>query len=155
MSYKHAVSNKSSKISTLKSYTGATGNYIRGKDTIILKNLEPTTTCPRVRLPDNSIIQPKLPGHITLPMLPSEATQAQTYPNRRSSILLSIGKLCDSDCSALFTKKDITIFNSEKTPVLNVIRNTYDGLWYFTIQCFHQNHLSPQPSLIKRILSSS
>ena len=70
MPYKHAVLNKSRKEIVLKADIGATGNYIRGQDTIILKNPGPTTTGPRVGLSDNSIIQPTLSGHIPIPMLP-------------------------------------------------------------------------------------
>ena len=52
----------------------------------------------------------------------------------KSASLLSIRQLCDSDCSALFTKKDVNNFNSDKTTVLNGIRNTSDGLWDVTIK---------------------
>ena len=127
MSYKYAVLNKSTNIITPKYDTGATRNYIRGQDTIVLNKPQPTTIGPRVCLPDKSIIQPTLSGHIPLPMLQSEATQAHAYPNLKSSRILSIGQLCDSDSSALFTKKDATIFNSYKTTTLNRTRNTYDG----------------------------
>ena len=52
MSYKHAVLNNSYKATVLKSYKGATGNYIRGQNIIILKNPGPTTTGTRVRPPE-------------------------------------------------------------------------------------------------------
>ena len=104
MSYNHVVLNKSCKTIILKSDTGAAGNYIRVQDTIILENPGPKTTVPRARLPDNSIIQLRLPAHIPLPVLPSRATQAHTYPNLKSASLLSIGQLCDSNCFAIFKK---------------------------------------------------
>ena len=81
----------------LEADTGATESYIRVQDTIILKNPGPTTTGPRVRLPDNSIIQPTLSGNIPLPMLPSASTQAHAYTNLKSASFLSIGQMCDSD----------------------------------------------------------
>ena len=147
ISYKHAVLNKSLKAIILKSDTGATGNYVRGQDTIILKNPGPTTTGPRVRLTKNSIIQPTLFGHPPIQMLPSKATQAHAYPNLKSASLLSILQLCDSNCSALFTKKDVTIFNSENTPVLNGTRNTSDGLWDVIIETSH-----PKPPITAIII---
>ena len=116
----------STKIISLKYDTVATVNYIRGKDTIILKNPQPTTTGPRVHIPDNSIIQPTIYGHLPLPTLPSESTQAHAYPNLNSASFLSIGQLYNYDCSALFTKKDVT---SDNTPVLKGRINTSDGLW--------------------------
>ena len=67
-------------------------------------------------------------------MLSSTATQAHVYPNLKIASLLSIRQLCYSNLSSLFTKKDVTIFNSDKTPVLNGTRNISDGLWDFTIE---------------------
>ena len=122
MLYNHAVLNKYRKAMILKSDIGATKNYIRGQDNIILKDPVTTTTGPRVRLPNNSIIKPTLFVHLPLPMLPSTATQSHTYLNLKISRLLSIVQLCYSNCSALLTKKDVTIFKSDKTPVLNRTR---------------------------------
>ena len=66
-------------------------------------------------------------------MLPSSSTQAHKYPYLKSASLLSIRKQCDSNYSALFTAKYVTIFNSDKTSVPNGIRNTSDGLWDVTV----------------------
>ena len=79
-------------------------------------------------------------------MLPSTATQANAYPNLKIASLLSIGQLFNSNCSALFTEKDVTIFNSDKTPVLNGTRNTSGGLWDVTIETSH-----PKPPLTATI----
>ena len=95
MSYKHAVLNKSCKTIILKDDIGATGNYIRGQDTINLNYPGPTNTSPRVCLPNNSIIQPTLSGNLLLSMLPSTATQDKVYPNLKSASLLSIRQLRD------------------------------------------------------------
>ena len=111
-----------------------------------MKNTGPTATGPRVCLPKNSIIQPALSGHIHLPILPSTATQNYAYPNLKNASLLSIRKLCYSNCSALFTKKDVIVFSSYKTPVLNGISNTYNGFWDVTIETSQ-----PEPSLTATI----
>ena len=133
ISYNHVLLNKSTNIITLKYDTGSTVNYIRGKYNIILKNPKSKTTGLWVRLPDKSIIQLTLSGHLTLTKLPSAATQAHVYQNIKIASLLSIGKLCDSGCSALFTKIKFTIFNSDNNHVLNGIRGIYDGLWCVTL----------------------
>ena len=62
-------------------------------------------------------------------MLQPAATQYHANPNIKSASILSVGRLCDSDFSALSTKKDVTIFNSDKTPVLNGKNNISDGIW--------------------------
>ena len=79
-------------------------------------------------------------------MLPSTATQSHAYLNLKSASLLSIGQLCDSNCSAFFTKKDVAIFNLDKTPVLNGTRNTSDGLWHVTIET-SQTETSPTATI--------
>ena len=79
-------------------------------------------------------------------MLPSAATQAHAYLNLKSTSLPSIWKLCDSNCSLLFTKKDATIFNSDKTPVLNGRSSISDGLWDVTIETSY-----PEPPFTETI----
>ena len=128
-SYKHVLLSKSAKIITLKADTGTTANHIWDKYIIILKKPQQRTTGPRVLLPENSIIWTILTGHLPLSTLPSAATQFHAYINLNSSSLLSIGQLCDSYCSTFFTKNDVTIFNSDNTPVLNRKQDTYGGLW--------------------------
>ena len=128
---------KTRKAIILKSDTGATGNYTRGQDNVILKNPGQTTTGTKVSLSDNSIIQPTLYGHLHIPILSSTSTQSHTYPNLKSASILSIRQLCDSNYSSLFTKKDITISNSEKTTVFNGTSNTSNGLWDVTIETSH------------------
>ena len=113
----------------MKADTGATGNYIRNEDALILNHVVDSTTGPHVRLPDNSIIKPTKSGHLPIPVLPQSATEAHVFPSLKSASLLSIGQLCDSNCSALFTKKDLTIFDSTNAPVLKGQRNETDGLW--------------------------
>ena len=120
---------KFTKIITFKSDTDATRNYIRDKDFVIIKNIQPATTVSQVLLPDNSVIQPTHSGYLPLLMLPPAATQYNSDPNLISASLFSILQLCDSNFSALFTKNDVAIFNSDNTSVLNNKWNKYDGLW--------------------------
>ena len=114
---------------TLKADTGATGNYIRTKDAFILKNSVPTSTGPRVRLPDNTILASTMTGHLPITTLPKQATVSHTFPNLHSASLLSIGQVCDADCSALFTKHQLKVFDNKKKLVLTGHRNQTDGLW--------------------------
>ena len=96
-------------------------------------------------------------------MLPSTATQINAYTNLKITSLVSIGQLCDSNCSAL-KKKDAAIFNSDKITVLNGTSNTSDVLWdvaietsrhkppltansnYHTIFVHHLNKIKPELS---------
>ena len=155
ISYKHEVLNNSIKTISLKSDTGATRNYIRGQDTIILKNSVPTTTGPRVRLADNSVIQPTLSVLLPLPILPSSSMQAHTYPNFKSVSILSIGKLCDSDWSTVFKKKwrrdfqliqdSCTQWNKEHIRCLM----GYTNQAFTTLNTSHWNHNYKQNPLLR------
>ena len=127
MSYKNALLANTAII--LKADTGASGNYIRLKDAIILKNKKLTKTGPKVRLPNNSVITSTTEGYLPFNNLPKNATQAHIFPDIKSASLLSIGQLCDSNCTAIFTKTDLTVLNEAHDPVLNGIRNSNDGLW--------------------------
>ena len=124
MSYKNAELKTSYKAIILKSDTGATRNYIRGQDTIILNNPVPTNTGLRVRLLDSSVIQPTLSGNLPLQMLPSTATQAHACPNFKSASLLSIRQLCNSNCSALF-KKRTSPFSTQTIPLYSMEQGTH------------------------------
>lgn len=126
-SYKEALLCKGNQI-TLKANTGASGNYIRKNDAFILDNINSTSTGLKVQLPDNSIITSTTEGNLPLHELPTAATKAHIFLAIKSASLLSIGQLCDSNCSALFTKQDLTIFNTTKDPILFGHHNTNDRL---------------------------
>ena len=98
---------------------------------------------PESALPTTRLFKPTLSGHLTLPMLPSKTTKSHAYPNLKSVSLISIVQLCASNFYAIFTKKDITIFNSDKTHVFNVTSNASGGLCDFTIET---THLEPPPT---------
>ena len=133
-SYYHKLLSKSTNTITLKYDTGATGNYIRDQYSVILDYLQPTTTSPWVCLRNNPVIQPTHSGHLPLSTFLTAATQAHAYMDINSTNLLSKGKPWYYDCSALFTKKIVTIFNSDNTPLLDRKWNTYDVLWYVKMQ---------------------
>ena len=90
---------------------------------------KPTSTGPRVRLPNNAIITSKQEGTLPIPNVPLTATKAHTFEDLHCSSLLSIGQLCDADCSALFTRESLKVYNKSKDLVLTGQRNQNDGLW--------------------------
>ena len=120
----------------MKADTGATGNYIRTEDSKILTNLKSTTKGSRVRLPDDTIIAATDEGNLPIPDLPSVATHAHTFPARQ---------LCDSDCSALFTKDSLKVYNHRNNlAVLMGRRNYNNGLWDVNISSSQSS--APQTS---------
>ena len=150
LTYKEALIANTTVI--LKADTGASGNYIRLKDALILKDKKRTDIGPKVRLPDNSIITTNTEGHLPLKNLPHSATHAHIFPDIKSASLLSIGQLCDSNCTAIFTKNDLTILNEEQHPVLNGVRNTVDGLWDVPLKQPNPNNNHTPPNKLNAVL---
>ena len=70
---------------------------------------------------------------LPLPDLPSTARHGHIMPGFTNN-LVSIGKLCDADCSAYFNKTTVTIYNAEHTPILTGYRETTGArLWRFNL----------------------
>jgi hypothetical protein len=126
----------------LKADTGATAHYIKQADALVLQNLSPTTTGPTVRLPNNTVMRPQLQGHLPITGIPKGSTKAHVFKDLQSASLLSVGQLCDSDCTAIFTKKDLNIFNRDNKVIIQGKRNNQDGLWdvHLTTQDTHPTH---------------
>ena len=65
-------------------------------------DVTPTFKPVHVTLPDGSTISLTHTGLLPLPHLPATARRAHIFPNLASESLLSIGRLCNSGCTALF-----------------------------------------------------
>ena len=124
-SNKHSLLRKLTKIITFKDDTGATPIYVQYKNADISNYLQLKTTSSQFYFPENSVIQSTHFFHLPLSSSPPAETQAHTHLNLQSARLFFF----DSDCSAIFTKKDVTIFNSDNTPILNVKWSTTNGFW--------------------------
>ena len=98
--------------------------------------IKSTTKGSRVRLPDDTIIAATDEGNLPIPDLPSVATHAHTFPARQ---------LCDSDCSALFTKDSLKVYNHRNNLAVLMGRCNYNnGLWDVNISSSQSS--APQTS---------
>jgi hypothetical protein len=66
--------------------------------------------------------------NLDLTQLPATAREAHIIPGLTYSSLMSIGKLCDADCEATFTKHAVTITKNNKL-LLTGLRDKQTGLW--------------------------
>jgi len=109
---------------TLKAISGASSNYIRTKDQIVLRRIRPKSTGPNDRLPDFHRIKCTAEGNFPLQL-------SFIKPELRSSSLLSIGQLWDEDYSEVFTKQHVKIFDHQHKLALTEHRNhlPVDGSW--------------------------
>ena len=113
--------------------TGTTGHFLR----------EATNNAPlipakplHVKLPDGHLISSIGTTSINWTGLPHSATQAHVLPELNPHSLISIGILCNHDCTAIFNKHNLTITHNNYC----ILHRTHlpNGLWSLPLP-------SPQP----------
>ena len=93
-----------------------------------MPHLHPCKQRPQVSLPNKEIIEATLQGNLPLHTLPHHPTKAFVLPHLTNSSLLSVDQLCDNNCTIIFTKKAMHIYQNAKQ-MLAGKRNLSDGLW--------------------------
>ena len=81
-------------------------------------------------------------GHLPLSsLLTKQAKEALLIPELRSSSLISLGQLCDDNCTVELTKHYLRVYKNGKI-ILRGIRNYNDGLWDIPVQktVIHENN---------------
>ena len=117
-----------------KGDSGASSHYLTIDDAKkCLGNVKPYNG-PPVTLPDSGEISPTHEGQLPLSeKLSNQAKRATALPALKSSSLVSLGQLCDDDCTVILDKnKLLALKNSEI--VLRGSRNYLNGLWDIPIQ---------------------
>ena len=85
--------------------------------------------------------------NLQLPNVSKQASEADILPSLKHS-LISVGQLCNDDCSATFSKHRCTIYNKHKKPVITGIRNPQTGLYEQQIAAQHQRQCNDQHILV-------
>ena len=112
-----------------KADSGASRHYFTMKDKHALHKLKHLVQGPQVGLPNGTYVSATEAGHLPLhPTLTSLATKTHVFPELTSSSLISIGQLCDDDCTAILNKQDLKIYKNGHM-ILQGHRNLTDGLW--------------------------
>lgn len=86
-----------------------------------------------MQLPNGSTIASTHTGTLQLPNVPTAACQADILPSLRSGSLVSIGKLCDHGCTAVFSKDKVEIHNADSALVAQGPRAP-TGLWHLELE---------------------
>ena len=128
-----------------KADTGTSQHYFKNTDPAIINKLQKVPHITDIQLPDNSTIETSHVGILLLHQsLANRAKQVQILPKLTNTSLLSIGQLCDDNCTALFLKHNLHVFKKNQL-VLKGIQNYLDGLWDVTLpQHDNINHISPR-----------
>ena len=90
--------------------------------------IEYKTNPPTVMIPNGDNITARAHYNLRLQNVSAQASEADILPSFKHS-LLSVGQLCDDDCTAIFSKHHCTIYNKYQEPVINGIRNHSTGLY--------------------------
>ena len=79
-------------------------------------------------IPNGSNITAHARYNLRLPNVSQQASEADILPSFKHS-LISVGQLCDDDCTATFSKHRCTIYNKHNKPVITGIQNPHTGLY--------------------------
>ena len=124
--------------------TGATSHYIAPDHTTICTDVHETANGPAVKAANGQIMPAT--HRATLPLPSAITTRAKTghvLNSLQTGSLLSIGKLCDDDCIATFTKHNLTI-TKDASVQLQGHRDRETGLWHIPLSANQETHCSTQ-----------
>ena len=105
--------------------SGASGNYIMKTPNMITESARPIS----VGCPNGHVLTSTSQTKLSIPDIPSPANSARVFSELKTGNLLSIGQLCDSNCTATFSKTTVSIKNEDDKEVLNGPRDRRTGLW--------------------------
>ena len=113
---------------------GASKTYIKPQDKAILQNCQKVINGPKVLVPNGTNMRTIETGYLPLhKLLSTHAKNANILEGLSNALLLSIGKLCDDNCIAVFDKRTLHIFK-KGILILRGRRNWIDGLWHVDIK---------------------
>ena len=95
--------------------SGTSNHYLKLEHKNLLTNIHHVLSKHTINLPDNKTIQATKQGNLLLhPSLNSKATTALILPQLTIKSLISIGQLCDNDCTVVFKKLDCVISHNNR-----------------------------------------
>jgi hypothetical protein len=109
-----------------------------------------------VNMPNGTTIQSSHTCNLLLTDLPHQARQARILPGLVHNSLISVGQLCDNECSVTFTPDQVTVSRSEKD-VMYGSRDPKSRLWRVNlkqkmkpeiVQCNHAHDNNNKKDLI-------
>ena len=120
--------------------TAATGHYITQSCPVVDKRS--TNYGVNVTLPDGNSINSTHTALLQLPsQLPVNARTAHIFPDLKSGSLISIGQLCDHDCTAMFDAKQVKIYHKDAIIMSGARSIDTNNLWVLELD--DQQHQAP------------
>ena len=112
----------------VKADSGASKHYFRIQDVALLDNVK-SASGPTVFLPNNEALQATKEGNLPIPQLSNNGKKAHIIPTLTNTSLLSLGQLCDDNCTIVLRKPDLQVYKDHKI-ILKGVQNHADGQWY-------------------------
>ena len=123
----------STNIVIAKGDSGASSHYLRSKDKSILSHIIKEQG-PPVTFPNNVLSTANQSGQLPFSnKLSASAKKAMILPELQSSSLVSLGQLCDDNCTVVLDKKYLHAIKKDEI-ILRGYRNSHDGLWDIPLQ---------------------
>ena len=104
-----------------KADTGTSQHYFKSSDTAIIQHIKAGKNESVIQLPDSSTVRATHVG--TLPLnksLTPRAKKVQILTKLMNTLLLSIGKFCDDNCVALFSKYALKVFKNNELVIQGI-----------------------------------
>ena len=115
--------------------SGTTGNFVTPTDATHLQNPVPIDDGPVVLSASGNPMASTVKGTIPLsPHLTVQAQEAFELDELKTGTLISLSKLCDDDCLAIFSKYDVKIVKNDNVIITG--RRMDNGLWSIPLQSF-------------------
>ena len=92
-------------------------------------NITKTPNGVKVMYPDGNTAQATHEAVLNLPILPIAARKVHLFESLASGALISLGKLCDSGCTAYFNATKVYIFFKGKIIMQGARSNATNNLW--------------------------
>ena len=114
---------------TAKADSGASCHCFKKSDENILENLQHDDNGPTLLLPNLQQITAKRKGSLPL-NLSRKATTTNIFDEKdlKNASLISLGQLCDDDCTVFLDKRKLLVYKNNKK-IIHGSRNYSDGLW--------------------------
>ena len=117
--------------------SGATSHfYDTYKSALLCQPVSSKNPTINVLIPNGDIMQSISTASLPIPDLPATATKAHGFPHLASGSLLSVGQLCDHQCTAVFTSTKANIYHNKDIQIipkgqsiLEGTRSAHDQLW--------------------------
>jgi hypothetical protein len=112
--------------------TGCTGNFL--PPTSHCLNKQPTQNGVEAKIPNGAHIKSSHTATLDWPNVPAEAKNADIFPAMSGNLgLVSVGKLCDHGCEAVFTKNKVVVTRNNEV-LMTGPRDTTTKLWMVPLQ---------------------